>query len=175
MRYLDESGFSLSLPPTSTWTRKGSSYQHRVPTRWGSEGRINLIGTLKWDEGGERLEYATLEGSCRGTEVIAYLDALAKETANNSEEIVVVMDNASSHTAGAVREREEAWKQRGLRLHRLPVYCPHLNLIEGVWRRIKHFLMPRRFYNSKSELREAVLQALCLLGAVEIHCQLGDT
>lgn len=175
MRYLDESGFSLSLPPTSTWTKKGSSHQHRVPTRWGSEGRINIIGTLRWDEGGERLEYATLEGSCRSTEVIAYLDALAKETADKGEETVVVMDNAPSHTAGVVREREDRWKQRGLSLYRLPSYCPNLNLIEGIWRRLKHFLMPRRFYNSKSELRDAVLQALRLFGAVEVHCQLGDT
>lgn len=175
MRYLDESGFSLSLPPTSSWTKKGSSHQHRVPTRWGSEGRINLIGTLRWDEGGERLEYATLEGSCRSTEVIAYLDALANEAANNSEEVVVVMDNAPSHTAGVVRKREDEWRESGLSLYRLPSYCPNLNLIERIWRKLKHFLMPRRFYNSKSELREAVLQALCLLGAVEVHCQLGDT
>lgn len=45
----------------------------------------------------------------------------------------------------------------GLRMYRLPSYCPNLNLIEGIWRRLKHFLMPRRFYNSKSELRDAVL------------------
>ncbi len=175
MSYLDESGFSLSLPPTSTWTKKGSSHQHRVPTRWGSEGRINIIGTLGCDDGGERLEYAMLDGSCRSTEVIAYLDALAKEAADNSEEVVVVMDNAPSHTAGAVREREQGWQDMGLRLYRLPSYCPNLNLIEGVWRRLKHFLMPRRFYNSKSELRDAVLQALRLFGAVEVHCQLGGT
>lgn len=175
LRYLDESGFSLSLPPTSTWIKKGSSHQHRVPTRWGSQDWINLIGTLRWEEGSERLEYATLEGSCRGTEVIAYLHALAREAANNSEEVVVVMDNAPSHTAGVVRECEQGWQEMGLRLHRLPAYCPHLNLIEGVWRRLKHFLMPRRFYNSKSDLREALLQALRLFGTVEVHCQLGGT
>jgi hypothetical protein len=53
--------------------------------------------------------------------------------------------------------------------------CPHLNLIEAVWRRLKGFLMPRRFYDSVAELREAVLRALHLLGAVEIQCLLGDT
>ncbi len=74
-----------------------------------------------------------------------------------------------------IREREEEWESKGLRLHRLPAYCPHLNLIEGVWRRLKGFLMPRRFYESVAELKEAVMHGLSLLGAVEIQCQLGDT
>ena len=88
---------------------------------------------------------------------------------------MVVLDNAPFHTAGVIRERESGWAAGGLRLYRLPAYCPHLNLIEGVWRRLKGFLMPRRFYESLAELRQAVLHALCLLGAVEIQCSLGDT
>jgi hypothetical protein len=55
------------------------------------------------------------------------------------------------------------------------VPCPHLNLIEGVWRRLKGFLMPRRFYDCVAELKQAVLRGLRLLGAVEIQCSLGDT
>ena len=53
--------------------------------------------------------------------------------------------------------------------------CPHPNLIEGVWRRLKGFLMPRRFYDSVvAELKRAVLHALRLLGAVEVQYSLGD-
>ncbi len=54
-------------------------------------------------------------------------------------------------------------------------YCPHLNLIEAVWRRLKGLLMPRRFYDSVGELKQAVVHALRLLGAVEVQCSLGDT
>jgi putative transposase len=57
-----------------------------------------------------------------------------------------------------------------LELYYLPAYCPHLNLIEGVWRRLKGFLMARRFYDSLAELRQAELSALRLLGAVELQC-----
>ena len=49
------------------------------------------------------------------------------------------------------------------------------NLIEGVWRRLKGFLMPRRFYDSVAELKAAVLHALHLLEAVEVQCSLGGT
>jgi len=146
-----------------------------VRSRWGSEGRINLIGTLCFLEGGvERLEYRVLEGSCDSEEVLGYLDALA-ERASPAKPCVVVLDNASFHTAGVIRERETEWEARGLRLYRLPAYCPHLNLIEGVWRRLKGFLMPRRFYDSVAELRQALLSALRLLEAVEVQYSLGDT
>ena len=167
----------MCLPPTHTWTLKGQANQHRVKRRWGSQGRVNLMGTLCLleGEGHQRLEYRMLEGSCDSREVLGYLDALAVEAEREEKPCVVVLDNAPFHTAGVVREREEDWKARGLVLYRLPAYCPHLNLIEGVWRRLKSFLMPRRFYDSLTELKAAVLHALRLLGAVEIQCSLGDT
>jgi putative transposase len=121
-------------------------------------------------EGRERLEYRMLEGSCDSSEVLLYLDALAHEAQQEGKPSVVVLDNAPFHTAKVIRECEEEWEARGLTLYRLPAYCPHLNLIEGVWRRLKGFLMPRRFYDSVAELKEAVLHALRLLGAVEVQC-----
>jgi putative transposase len=125
---------------------------------------------------GERLlEYSVIEGPCRSGEVVGYLDALTEAAQRGGKPCVVVLDNAPFHTAGMIREREAEWEARGLRLYRLPAYCPHLNLIEEVWRRLKGFLMPRRFYDSVAELKQAILHALRLLGAVEIQCQLGDT
>ena len=165
----------MSLPPTHTWTLKGQSYQHRVRSRWGSEGRINLIGTLCLGRQSEWLQYSVIEGSCRSEEVLGYLDALAEQTQGEGKPCVVVLDNAPFHTAGVVVEREPEWAARGLVLYRLPAYCPHLNLIEGVWRRLKGFLMPRRFYDSVAELKAAVLHALHLLEAVEVQCSLGGT
>ena len=74
--------------------------------------------------------------SCRSEEVLGYLEALAEQAEAEDERCVVVLDNASFHTAGVVVERESEWAARGLVLYRLPAYCPHLNLIEGVWRRL---------------------------------------
>ena len=126
-------------------------------------------------EGEQRLEYSVIEGSWRSGEVAVYLqNALAEAAEREGKPCVVVLDNAPFHTSGAIRERESGWAARGLVLYRLPAYCPHLNPIEGVWRRLKRFLMPRRFYDSVDELKRAVLHALCLLGAVEVQCH-GDT
>jgi putative transposase len=116
-----------------------------------------------------------LDGPCRGVEIVGYLDALAQEAEGAGKEVVVVLDNASFHTAKVVEQRRPIWEAKGLKLRYLPAYCPHLNLIEGVWRRLKGFLMPRRFYDSVAELKEAILHALRLLGAIEVHFQIGDT
>jgi putative transposase len=128
------------------------------------------LGTLYFEGGEERLEFQLLESSCRSGEVVSYLDLLAEKAERESKPVVVVLDRAPFHRAGAVRERRPGWERKGLRLYYLPSYCPHLNPIEGVWRRLKRFLMPRRFYDSVAELRQAVLSALRLLGAVELQC-----
>jgi putative transposase len=122
-------------------------------------------------EGEQLLEYQMLEGSCRSGEVVGYLNLLARRAEREGKRVVVVLDNAPFHKAKVVKEEGRArWEEQGLKLYYLPSYCPHLNPIEGVWRRLKGFLMPRRFYDSLAELREAVLSALRLLGAVELQC-----
>ena len=129
-----------------------------------------MIGTLALTSRGiERLEYRMLEGSCRTGEVLSYLNDLAERAEREGKPVVVILDNAPFHKAGAVRDARAGWETKGLKLYYLPAYCPHLNLIEGVWRRLKGFLMPRRFYDSLAELREAVVSALRLLGAMELQ------
>ena len=72
LKYLDQSGTSLCLPPAYCWTKKGRANRHEVRTRWGNQGRINLIGTLSLEEEVESLSYRMLEGSCRTGEVLSY-------------------------------------------------------------------------------------------------------
>ncbi len=161
----------MCLPPAYTWTPKGQQHQHEVRTRWGKQGRINLIGTLSSERETEQLQYRMLEGSCRSGEVVTYLNLLAEEAEREGKRVVVVLDNAPFHTAKVVKEEGRTrWEAQGLKLYYLPSYCPHLNPIEGMWRKLKGSLMPRRFYDTLAELREAVLSALRLLGAMELQC-----
>lgn len=86
----------MCLPPSYTWTPKGRACQHRVPTRWGKQGRINLMGTLCFfsseGESERYLEYRLLGAgtSCRSGEVVAYLDLLAEEARREGKPVVVV-------------------------------------------------------------------------------------
>ncbi len=56
------------------------------------------------------------------------------------------MDNASFHRSRGMEEEGGVEGGRGLTVGYLPRYSPHLNPMEGVWRQVKGFLMPRRHY-----------------------------
>ena len=113
LKFLDQTGFSLMLGLCYTWFKRGTGQQFRVPTRWGSQGRINLIGTLSVFGERERLEVRELEGACNQAQVVAFLEALAV-TCGPERITVVVLDNAGFHKGGLVRARREAWEARGL-------------------------------------------------------------
>ena len=167
--YLDEVGFSLALPPTYTWSLTGSRHRLRVPTRWGRHGRINAIGTL-WHGEEEALWYRLVEGSITRVEVIEFLEGVAASCSPGSL-AVVVLDNAGFHKSKLIQKRRPGWEERGLFLRYLPPYCPFLNRIEGVWKRVKAFLLPRRCYASVGDLRQAVVAAFAVLGAVEVSSE----
>nr|WP_256566094.1 IS630 family transposase [Deinococcus sp. QL22] len=164
MKYLDQTGLSLMLSVGATWFKRGSGQQFEIPTRWGSSGRINLIGTYSLHTCEEVLEVRELQGSCTGEQVIAYLNTLASGC-DPQQLTVVVLDNAPFHKGAKLREQQASWERQGLFLRYLPPYAPFLNLIEGVWRKLKGILMPRRCYNSVTELRAALVTALKILGA----------
>ncbi len=133
----------------------------RVPRSWGRSGRVNAVAHLeRLPRGGWVLGYRLLEGRCGTGEVVAYLEGLSREVAREGVRGVVFLDNAPFHRSRAFREAAGRWRERGLEVAYLPRYSPHLNPVEGVWRRVKGFLMPRRHYGSVEELRGAVAEAL---------------
>lgn len=147
-----------------TWFTRGRGKAFEVPSRWGSQGRINLIGSLSLEGTQEHLEVRELAGACNHDEVIAYLNTLS-ERCDPAKLTVVVLDNASFHKGARIRERQPIWEARGMLLRYLPSYAPILNRIETAWRRLKGFLMPRRSYTSIQQLRTALHLALKTLGA----------
>ncbi len=167
LKYLDQSGFSLALGLCYTWFAKGSGKQFRVPTRWSSAGRLNLIGSLSLLGTTAQLEVRELTGSCTQAQVISYLDTLA-QSCDPARLTVVVLDNAPFHKGKLLQEQRQRWETQGLDLRYLPAYCPQLNLIEGVWRKLKGFLMPRRCYNSLTELNAALKLGLKALNVTYV-------
>lgn len=168
--YLDEVGFSLALPVTYTWSKRGRKNRLRVPTRWGSSGRLNMIGALSWEE--KKLYFELLEGSVTGERVIAFVTALTKDAKAGSV-TVVVLDNAGFHISKLVQAARPLWEERDVFLRHLPPYSPHLNPIEALWKRLQAFLLPHRRYASVADWRQAVLAGLELLGALQVTSCVG--
>lgn len=159
-------GFSLSLPLSYGWRPKGNPLE--VPKHWGAAGRINIIGTLASSEDKQQLEYHILEERCYAQHVKTYLDALAQQAQHLAKEVVVILDNAGFHRANLIKDEQDSWEARGLKLWFQPPYSPQFNLIETVWKKLKGFLLPRRCYDTREQLLDAVLTTLDLLGAKAI-------
>lgn len=145
----------MALGLCYTWYAKGAGKQFRVPTRWSSAGRLNLIGSLSLFGSTAQLEVRELSGSCTQAQVIDYLEGLA-QSCDPARLTVVVLDNAPFHKGKRLTEQRPNWEARGLYLRYLPPYCPQLNPIESVWRKLKGFLMPRRCYDSLAQLNAAL-------------------
>lgn len=156
-----------------TWSKRGSKNRLCVPTRWGSHGRLNLIGALAWGKERRTLHFELVEESVKSEQVLAFIDALAKN-ALGDKLTVVVLDNARFHTSSKEKEKRPLWEEKGVFLRYLPPYAPHLNPIEALWKRLKSFLLPRRCYDSVVQLKQAVLEALNLLGSIRINSSVGE-
>lgn len=156
-----------------TWSQQGSKNRLRVPTRWGSHGRLNLIGALAWGKEKRTLHFELVEESVKSAHVLAFIDKLSHDASGN-QLTVVVLDNASFHTSTQVKEKRPLWEEQGVFLRYLPPYAPHLNPIEALWKHLKSFLLPRRCYDSVAQLKQAVLEALSLLGAIRVNSNVGD-
>ena len=156
-----------------TWSKRGTKNRLCVPTRWGSQGRLNLIGALAWGEEQRTLHFELVEESIKSAHVVTFIDELVRNTPSD-QLTIVVLDNASCHTGTRVKERRQGWKEKNVLLRYLPPYAPHLNPIEALWKHLKSFLLPRRCYDSVVQLRQALLEALDLLGAIRVNSSVGE-
>ena len=77
---------------------------------------------------------------------------------------VLVLDNASVHRSKLVQAQRKEWKHKGLRLLFLPPYCPHLNLIETLWRQTKYRWLDCEAYRNFETLCRSVTDILAQVG-----------
>lgn len=67
---------------------------------------------------------------------------------------VLILDNASWHKSELTRSMYKQWESQGLYLFFLPPRCPHLNLIETLWRKIKYEWLFIKDYRSDKTLQK---------------------
>jgi hypothetical protein len=168
LHYLDESGFAPTLPVGYTWAREG--VRAIVPYEAPQGRRVNVIGSLAPYGANPRLEYASRTTSFKGQDVLEFIwrqiggmntaVGEVREGFERAKRCVVVLDNYSPHHGKEIKEHMGALVAAGIELFYLPPYSPELNLIEPMWRHIKHEEMPVRSHNTADELKRAVDTAL---------------
>ncbi len=60
------------------------------------------------------------------------------------------------HRSKAFTAKMEGWLIRGVIPRFIPPYCPELNLIEMLWRKIKYEWLPMSAYQSFDRLKQSV-------------------
>lgn len=160
--YGDESGVSLQPCVCSGWQFK----EEKVSAPSAKGNAVNCFGLLARDN---RLFFRTSERCIDAALVCDYLDQFANTLDSDARDpergrlTVVVLDNAPVHQ-GLVQERRGSWEAKGLYVFFLPVYSPHLNIAEVLWKKLKYEWLQAGDYAEKELLCYRVWQALTAVG-----------
>jgi transposase len=149
--YLDECGFSPTLPTGYSWSlpRRRKLIRYEAP----QGRRVNALAAYRPYGRSPRLEVFTAERTWDSYDLLGFLKALPWSKVPR----VVVLDNASIHTSQVVRQARHRLAASGIYLYFLPPYSPELNQAEPVFRQVKHQEIPQRSFTTRKELREAVV------------------
>lgn len=145
LAYVDEAGFAPQPPNRSAWTKSGET--HAVTAKRAQ--RLNVIGAML---SSGKLVMAKLWKSVNGLCFFAFLMALLERI---SKPLVVILDNASIHTAKKLKPYWELLEEKGMRFYFLPPYSPELNRIELLWHKMKYEWLRFKLY-TPDELEQAI-------------------
>ncbi len=153
--FCDESGFNLTPCLPYAWQKKGQT----ICLPAAKAGSYNVLGIM----GGNNTLYAYgFQGSINSQVAIACMDEFAVQGEQKAACLpaYVIIDNAPIHNSQAFRAKENQWVKQGITIKRIPAYCPELNLIEILWRKIKYDWIPFDAYQTLDKLIHEVEQVI---------------
>jgi transposase len=154
--YFDGSGFNLWAKVVYAWQKRGERICLPV-TRGKSQ---NVLGFM-WHRC-QKFSSFVFEGSIDSNVVITCFDKIAQSII---KETVIVLDNAPSHRSQEFEEKIEEWAKSGLKVYFLPAYCPSLNKIEMLWKKIKYDWLSLEAYSSYKHLSQELDSILSQIGS----------
>jgi transposase len=152
--YVDESGFCLIPYVPYAWQEKGAT----IEIESGGKKRLNILGFLSLECG---LVAYTMEGNIDSDVVIAFFDTFISELTRKT---VIVMDNSTYHTSGAIEAKKAEWQSKNLEIFYLPKASPQLNLIEILWRFMKYEWVEWWAYKGWDYLVKYIEMVICGYG-----------
>lgn len=153
--YFDEAGF-MRIPSVGyAWQAK----DERIEVTSQRSVSENVLGFLSLDC---RFHPFVFRGAIDASVLIDCFDAFSRSI---DKETWVVIDNAPTHTSEEFEDELDRWAQRGLHIYFLPAYCPELNLIEHLWRKIKYEWLPLSAFESNKTFAHALDNVLSQVGS----------
>ena len=159
MVYLDECRFSRQAPVPYAWQRRGLPPVERPAVRGG--GGYSVLGFWQPGAPGQPLDAYVRTGALTADLFVLAVNEFVEQL---TAPAILVLGNASIHTAHLVRERHAAWAAAGLTLLFLPPYSPELNKIELRWHRCKHYWVRPEDYHTDLTLLERIEYILMEVG-----------
>jgi transposase len=153
--YFDGAGFSLIPCVPYAWQLRGATLE--IPSV--HSPRLNVLGFLNLN--GSFKSYV-FEGMIDSEVLIKCFDDYCQKM---KKPALIVLDNAPVHKSATFAAQIKRWEEQGLYLLFLPPYCPELNLIEILWRKIKYEWLPVSAYQSFKDLSEALDEVLKGIGS----------
>lgn len=119
--------------------------------------RLNIFGMINRDN---LYHGFTSRQSIKAENVAEFIDNFSMTVTRPT---FIVLDNASVHTGGQMKESLDKWRQRGLYIFFLPPYSPHLNIAETLWRVLKtkwikpaHYIDTNTLFNATHEILDGI-------------------
>lgn len=149
--YFDETGLNLNPNVPYAWQRKG---QTAILPAQRTKG-VSILGILTPLR--NSFTGNLYEGAANSDCVIQTLDRFSKTLKRKT---ILILDNATIHKSNRVKSYHKVWNKRGLYLQFIPAYCPELNLIEIVWKMLKHYWLKPEHYSSMERLVDQTILIL---------------
>jgi transposase len=152
--YFDEAGFTLTPCVPYAWQKVGQTLE--LASSHGP--RQNILGFFNLHH---EFHAFAFEGTIDTQTVIHCFNLFQQRLERPA---VVVVDNAPIHTSEDFVEQQHLWQTKDLAVKFLPPYCPELNLIEILWRKIKYEWLPFTAYQSFKMMTQALFEVLRGIG-----------
>ena len=145
--FMDESGVSLTAVMGKTWAPKG---QTPIVKTTGKRGGLCVTSAIS---PAGKMTFRIEKGKVNADKHIEFLIQIMKQHPNRK--IIVVEDNAPSHTAYAVKSFVASQPSR-IAIYYLPSYSPELNPDEHVWAYLKAHQLKSHQAQTTKELKQLV-------------------
>lgn len=153
--YYDEAGFTLPPAIPYAWQRVGQ----RLELASTHGPRQNGLGFFNLHN---QFHAFACQGAIDSHTVIPCFELFHQQ---QQRPAVVVVDNAPIHTSDDFEDELERWRKEDLYVKFLPPYCPELNLIELLWRKIKYEWLPLDAYQNFKTMTASLFDVLKGIGS----------
>lgn len=162
--FSDEAGFQLVPNLPYGWQLKGQ-YVRMLPRKGKNMSVFGLLSTNN-----HLVSYPTQQNT-NADFIIKCLDDFVSKI---NKPTVVIMDNAPIHKARIIMDKRKEWEEKNLFIFFLPKYCPHLNRIETLWRKMKYEWLKPKDYKSWGTLTKAIKNILASFGSEKYNIKFSN-